>query len=464
MEINVIVACDLKNGIAKNDCIPWRCSDDLKRFKTLTMGHTLLMGRKTFETVKDKLKGRKLVVVSKTLSVNSTDPNVFVFSDLNHTIKFLAKTTKTLWVIGGGEIYSQILNSRNLIVNNIYLTRIHDTFNCDTFFPIIESNWNIDQVSEKCIDSKHGTVYQYIKYVKSATHDTSEYPYLWLLSKILNDGKKRPDRTGTGTIGVFGEQLRFSIRNVIPIITSKQMAWKTCIKELLWFMRGDTNANHLKEQGVHIWNGNTTREFLDARGLTDLNEGDIGAGYGFQWRHFGAEYKGCDKDYRGQGVDQLQYVIDTLKTDPYNRRIFMSAWNPQALDRMALPPCHVSVQFYVELDHEGNKLLSCHMYQRSVDCFLGLPFNIMSYATLTHLLAMWCDMIPSELIISMGDTHIYLDHIDQVYTQLGRTPYALPRLVINPGVKQKKIEEVSIDDFSLIEYHSHPSIKAKMSA
>jgi thymidylate synthase len=292
---------------------------------------------------------------------------------------------------------------------------------------------------------------------------TNENEYLELLQKILKYGKTRKDRTGTGTLSIFGSQLRFDISKNVPLLTTKFVAWKAVIKELLWFLRGETDSKILESQGVKIWQGNTTRDFLDNRGLIHLPEGDIGAGYGFQWRYFGAEYTHCKDDYTFQGYDQIASIIHQLKNDPYSRRIFMSAWNPIALDGMALPPCHVSCQFYVEEDEKGNRHLSCHMYQRSVDVFLGLPFNIFSSTVLTYILAKMCGMIPKELIISTGDTHIYKNHLDQIKTQLSRDLKSPPVLKINRELNDiTDIERLTIEDFELENYIYHPAIKGDM--
>ncbi len=293
-----------------------------------------------------------------------------------------------------------------------------------------------------------------------ATHQ--EHVYLSLLEKVLTNGTKREERTGTGTISLFGEQMRFDISNTIPVLTTKFVPWKSCIRELLWFLSGSTDATILQKQGVKIWDGNSSREFLNARGLDHLPDGDIGAGYGHQWRYFGAPYSTCKDNYNGKGFDQIQFIINELKNNPTSRRIFMSAWNADAIDDMALPPCHVSAQFYVEFDKEGNKHLSCQMYQRSVDTFLGCPWNIMSYAVLTHVLAKLTDMKPKELIMCLGDVHIYCNHIEQVKEQLTREPYPFPTLLISDTVKDKKLEELSIDDFQLLGYKYHPAIKATM--
>jgi thymidylate synthase len=289
-----------------------------------------------------------------------------------------------------------------------------------------------------------------------------EYVYLGLLEKILNEGNHRGDRTGTGTVSLFGQQMKFDISNEIPILTTKFVPWKSCIKELIWFLKGQTDVSILQNQGVKIWDGNSSRDFLDKQGLTNLPIGDIGAGYGFQWRHCGADYKTCKDNYDGQGFDQVQFILNELKTNPTSRRMYMTAWNPSALNKMALPPCHLSAQFYVEIDDNGDKHLSCQMYQRSVDTFLGCPWNIMSYSVLTYIFAMMCNMKPKELIMCLGDTHIYKNHIEQVKEQLNRHPYPFPKLVLSESIKTKNIDEIEINDFALVDYIYHPAIKGVM--
>ncbi|TSL34559.1 Thymidylate synthase [Bagarius yarrelli] len=209
-----------------------------------------------------------------------------------------------------------------------------------------------------------------------------ERGYLNQIKFILQNGVKRGDRTGTGVVSVFGLQARYSLRDQFPLLTTKRVFWKGILEELLWFIKGSTNAKELSEKGVKIWDANGSREFLDKNGFTEREEGDLGPVYGFQWRHFGAEYKDMHTDYSGQGVDQLQKVINTIKSNPEDRRIIMCAWNPKDLPLMALPPCHALCQFYVA---DGE--LSCQLYQRSGDIGLGVPFNIASYALLTYMIA-----------------------------------------------------------------------------
>jgi thymidylate synthase len=303
------------------------------------------------------------------------------------------------------------------------------------------------------------------KISKETSHHTSsnsseEEQYLNLVRDILSEGTLEQGRNGN-TKCVFGAAMHFSLdHGVIPILTTKRVAWKTCLKELLWFIRGDTNNEHLQEQGVTIWNGNASREFLDSRGLAHLRENDLGPVYGHQWRHFNATYTNCDENYEGQGVDQLDYIIKCLK-DPAqrtSRRMVMTAWNPCQLDEMALPPCHILVQFNVT---SGNKL-SCCMFQRSADVALGMPFNIASYSFLTHLLAKHCDLEAHEFIYYLGNCHIYESHLGAMNEQVTRTPNPFPNITVK--IKRGNINDYTIDDFELHDYKCHEVIKMKMVA
>jgi len=267
---------------------------------------------------------------------------------------------------------------------------------------------------------------------------------------------ERSDRTGTGTMSKFGAQMRFSLEDdVFPLLTTKKVFWRGVAEELLWFIRGDTNAKHLADKGVRIWDANGSREFLDSRGLKHREEMDLGPVYGFQWRHFGAEYKDMNSDYTGKGVDQLQDCIDKIKTNPTDRRIIMTSWNPQALPDMALPPCHMFCQFYV-----AKEKLSCLMYQRSCDMGLGVPFNIASYALLTRLVAHVCDLKPGEFIHTLGDAHVYLNHVDPLKQQLERVPRPFPLLKIK--TEKKEIGSFAFEDFELVGYDPYPLIKMDM--
>ena len=286
-------------------------------------------------------------------------------------------------------------------------------------------------------------------------HD--EYQYLSLIKDILKYGTMINGRNGN-TLTVYGSAMHFDLENnVIPILTTKRVAWKTCAKELFWFLNGKTDNNILRNQNVHIWDGNGSREFLDGRNLQHLEENDLGPVYGHQWRHFNATYKNCNTDYAGKGVDQIQYIIDSLN-DPkerYSRRLVMSAWNPQQLNEMALPPCHILAQFNVIDDK-----LSCSLYQRSGDVGLGVPFNIASYSLLTHIIAKHCNLVASEFIYYLGNCHIYDDHIENLKEQITREPKQFPTIQIKN--KYHSINDYSLEDIELFNYNSHTSIKMEM--
>jgi len=285
-----------------------------------------------------------------------------------------------------------------------------------------------------------------------------EDQYLDMIRDILREGSLEEGRNGY-TKSLFGGAMRFSLKNnTIPLLTTKKVAWKTCFRELMWFVRGQTDNRVLQEQKVKIWNVNASREFLDSRGLTHLEENDLGPVYGHQWRHFNAKYTTCDEDYTNKGVDQLGNIIKMLK-DPgsrTSRRMVMSAWNPCQLDEMALPPCHVLAQFNVT----NNKELSCSLYQRSCDMGLGVPFNIASYSFLTHIIAKHCDLVPKDFVYFMGNVHIYDDHFEMLKDQALRRPLEFPTLkILN---KYDTIEEYSLDDIELKNYKYHPPIQMKM--
>ena len=264
--------------------------------------------------------------------------------------------------------------------------------------------------------------------------------YLDLLRHVMEKGIDRPDRTGTGTRSVFGYQIRFDLREGFPLVTTKKVNIKAVIHELLWFLRGETNIKSLNAVGVHIWD-----EWAD-------KDGELGPVYGKQWRHW--EHSDCD----GSHIDQIKRVLEEIAKTPYSRRIIVSAWNPSQVDEMALPPCHTLFQFYVSKD--GG--LSCHLYARSIDSFLGLPFNIASYALLTKMFAHVCHLYAKELIISFGDVHIYRNHFEQVKEQLSRTPRPLPELIIH-AKEVPLCDGFTYEDFELIGYNPWPAIKGEIS-
>ena len=259
--------------------------------------------------------------------------------------------------------------------------------------------------------------------------------YLELMKNVLEHGFEKADRTGTGTLSVFGYQMRFNLAEGFPLLTTKKLHLKSIIYELLWFLRGDTNIKYLQDHGVNIWN-----EWAD-------ETGELGPVYGAQWR----SWRSTD----GSTIDQISQVIDLIKTNPDSRRLIVGAWNVGELSKMALPPCHLLFQFYVA----GGRL-SCQMYQRSADIFLGLPFNIASYALLTMMVAQVCDLEPGEFILTLGDAHLYSNHIEQAMLQLTREPLKLPQMKLNPSVRS--IFDFDYGDFELVGYEAHPHIKAEV--
>lgn len=260
--------------------------------------------------------------------------------------------------------------------------------------------------------------------------------YLDLLKRILDEGVKKDDRTGTGTISIFGNQMRFNLQEGFPLLTTKKLHLKSIIYELLWFLNGDTNAKFLQEHGVRIWN-----EWADP-------DGNLGHIYGYQWRSW--------PDYNGGHIDQIKQVIDQININPDSRRIIVSAWNVADIDNMNLPPCHILFQFYVA---QGK--LSLQLYQRSADTFLGVPFNIASYSLLLMMVAQVTGLSPGDFVYTTGDTHLYLDHIEQAKLQLTRTPRTLPKMIINPEIKD--IFSFNYEDFKLVDYNPYDHIKATVS-
>ncbi|MBY5939689.1 thymidylate synthase [Halomonas sp. DP5N14-9] len=262
-----------------------------------------------------------------------------------------------------------------------------------------------------------------------------EQPYLDLMRKVLDEGVERDDRTGVGTRSIFGHQMRFDLSRGFPLVTTKKLHLRSIIHELLWFLKGDTNIAYLKENGVRIWD-----EWAD-------ENGDLGPVYGYQWRSW--------PDPRGGSVDQIETLLDQLATNPRSRRLIVSAWNPALVDEMALPPCHCLFQFYV-----ADGKLSCQLYQRSADIFLGVPFNIASYALLTRMIAQVAGLAPGDFVHTLGDAHLYLNHLEQAELQLSRTPTRAPRLELEPSVDNLfdfRFEHISIHD-----YEPHPHIKAEV--
>jgi thymidylate synthase len=303
---------------------------------------------------------------------------------------------------------------------------------------------------------------------KTDAGSINECPYHALLAQILREREHepvRPDRTETGTLSTFGGMLKFDLRNeIVPFVTTKKLHYNSVILELLSFLRGETDASKI---GSKIWDANTSREFLDSRGLTDYEVGDMGPMYGHNLRNFGAPYRGCKEaalQKEKTGFDQIENLIEGIRKDPYSRRHVITTFDPSNVSRSVLMPCHgIAIQFYVKKEQERSTL-SCSVYCRSSDAFLGLPFNIASYAILTYIIAekASCGLVPGDLIVYLGDAHIYRNHVDAVKEQLSRTVLPYPKLKVNPEIKTKDWSEITLDDFTVVDYVSHPAIKASM--
>ena len=487
-------------GIGAAGKLPWSLREDMAFFKKMTSStsnhsdgspaaddgeekklksevmNAVIMGRKTWESIPSKyrpLPGRLNVVLSKNTNVRqelAIPDEVIIAESLENALIQLAEpdmvqNIEDVFVIGGGSVYTEAIKS--IFCKKIYLTSIENNFEgIDTFFPVIPANmYQLAYYSEA--KEEKGTVYRFTRYerlsqtflcgvTEASETNAEEQQYLDALKDIMENGVIRGDRTGTGTISKFGVQMRYSLRNnTFPLLTTKRVFWRGVAEELLWFVKGCTNANELKEKDIHIWDGNGSREFLDSRGLQHREEGDLGPVYGFQWRHFGAEYTDMHADYTGKGVDQLKACVETIIRNPEDRRIIFSAWNPADLDKMALPPCHMFCQFYV-----ANGELSLQMYQRSADMGLGVPFNIASYSLLLVMMAQVCGLQPGEFVHTIGDAHIYLNHLDALKEQVKRRPRAFPKIEINSEIND--IDAFKFSDFKIVGYSPDKTIKMKM--
>lgn len=460
----IIVACDCKSGIGKNNSLPWSLKKDMEFFlettavtNDLDSTNVVIMGKNTWESIPQKyrpLKNRINIVISKTIKIENSSVKVFptIQDSLDYTNNL--ENCGDIYFIGGNGIYKEVI--QNNLHDGIYLTQIYKNFNCDTFFPHFKTIYTkLNYESE--LHEENGTIFQFKYYSNNFSINPEEDQYTNIIRDILNSGKEKTDRTGTGTLSKFGKTMRFDLSDgKFPLLTTKRVFWRGVAEELLWFISGDTNAKTLQDKKIRIWDGNGSKEYLTSIGLGDREEGDLGPVYGFQWRHFGAKYKTMHEDYTDKGVDQLLEIVRQIKESPDSRRMIMSAWNPVALKEMALPPCHVMCQFYI---NQGK--LSCQMYQRSADMGLGVPFNIASYSLLTCLLAHCTDLEPGEFIHVIGDAHVYKDHIEPLKEQLKRKAKEFPKLKIN--TTNKNITDFSFSDLEIVDYKPHKSIKMKMS-
>lgn len=458
---SIIVAVDAGNGIAKKGGLPWKSESDMSFFRKTTIGNgknAVIMGRVTYESIPEEhrpLKNRHNIVISRTWR-QEDNPTISVYPSLIEALAGLGSGMNQyddVYVAGGEQIYEETVQEYLYLCDRIYVTKFKTNYECDQFFP-----WSrVENLPQGRDPQKYRECTRY-EFAPSDLHHPEEQYMEWLRT-IMETGEAKPDRTGVGTRSLFGEvNMKFNLQNRFPVITTKKVFYDSCIKELLFFISGKTDTHILEDQGVNYWKGNTTREFLDERGL-NWEEGDMGPGYGFLWRHFGAKYDGCDKDYSGQGTDQLRNLIEGIRTNPHSRRHILSAWNPVQLSEMALPPCHCFVQFNVSGDRQ---YLDCTLYQRSGDMFLGVPFNIIMYSMLTCMIAHITQLKPRWFNHSIGDAHIYNNHADQVRRQLKRTPRPFPTLSFRNSARIHEIDDFSFENFVVNGYTSWQHIKADM--
>jgi len=437
--VQLIVAVDNNWGIGRDNRLPWHNREEMRIFKEKTMGRTLIVGRKTYESL-PPLRGRKILCLSR-----GEKNNEFYMDNLESAIN---GEDARVFIAGGAQVYESALKGN--MVDVVHLSSLDRSYDCDTFF---SKDWlkNFVVVDEE----NHGS---FNHYVMKKT-EKGEEQYLDLLRDILHKGKERVGRNGP-TISLFKNDMVFDLRNGFPLLTTKKMFLRGILEEFLFFVRGETNSNLLSEKKVKIWEGNTTKEFIESRGLK-YSEGVMGPLYGWQWRFFNAPYALDENGFPERpknGVDQLQNVVDLIKNDPTSRRILLTAYNPEQAEQGVLYPCHsISIQFYVDGD-----FLDMFCYNRSSDAFLGVPFNIASTSLLLMTIAKITGKTARYFHLTMGDTHIYEGHRDAAQEQVQRIPYAFPRLKIPDVASLAELERLEAADFELEGYRSHKKIKASM--
>jgi dihydrofolate reductase/thymidylate synthase len=490
--MKLIVAYQKKDrGIGTDDnTIPWHISEDLKYFKEKTTKkehaddtNVVIMGRKTWESIPEKhraLPGRICYVISRNesaqfKSVVESFKDTILVKKLDDIVAFITNMSNTnVWIIGGASIYSEMISNYSLC--DIYITEIYtkkeDEFECTTFFPEV----NMDRFVLSSVSTIHNSIckntgkevyYRYLVYKSKDTIDDTEsvwnspeLQYLNALTDIKTTGIKNIDRTGIGTLSKFGMRFEYNLKEGFPVLTTKRVFLRGVFEELMMYLRGQTDNSVLQKKNIHIWDGNTTREFLDSRGLTEYPIGDMGETYGFNFRHFGGDYTNCKETSTDQtGFDQLEYVIHLIKTDPTSRRIMINLWNANTLHKAALPSCLCQYQFYVNTaKHE----LDLQIYIRSSDFFLANNWNTCTGAFFVHML---CNLegihlTPGRIVVITGDTHLYLTHLEGVDENLIRKPSPMP--ILNIRAKKHNIEEFQWEDMEILGYYPQKNIRASM--
>lgn len=491
MRFNIIVAYTFKkNGIGIKGGLPWKLKQDLIYFKKKTTSITkddniqylnsVIMGTTTWNSIPEcnkPLKDRFNIIITRTPKSSNNKyikyttwenllPTIIAFNNNKYKSNNKILKIENNYIIGGESIYKLTLN--NLPIEKIYTTEIYNKIECDTFFPIIDefkgkNQFNIYECSPFAYNNN--IHYRFITYInKNCETDIwinkEEQLYLDNMKDIVENGIERIDRTQVGTISKMGILMRYNLKDTFPISTTKKIFIRGVFEELMLYLRGQTDNKILKDKKVNIWNGNTSREFLDKRGLTHYCEGDMGETYGFNFRHFGADYKGCKEQYPSSvGFDQLKNVINLIKNDPTSRRIIINLWNPATTHNAALPSCLCMYQFYVDTQHNH---LNLQIYIRSSDYFLANNWNTCTGALLVHLICSlsYIKYTPGTLVVVCCDAHIYKTHITQVQENLKRTTYPYPKILINN--RTDKIADFKWEDITLLGYKSHPSLSAPM--
>lgn len=448
-------------GDSNTNSIPWSYKCDMSYFKTITTqtyswGKTngILMGYNTWKSLGiEALPNRINVVIDRDeMFITRINNNLYKVHDFDTALTFMQENPNIdkIFLIGGPSVYEKGLKHRDL--NKVYITNIHKKYEGDIIFPKLCGNFKLLSIEQ---DEENEDKIDFCIYQKMDTNHP-EYQYIECIKDILNNGHRGDDRTGVGTKSVFGRQFKWDLADSFPLFTTKRMYFRGIVEELLWFLRGETDNRILQEKNVHIWDGNTSRDFLDKNGLDYLEEGDGGKIYGFQMRHYGAEYIDCETNYEGVGYDQVKEALRMIKEEPTSRRIIINLWNATDLKEMALPPCLFFYQFRVY----GNRL-HCHIVNRSNDMALGHPWNVATGALITYIFAHLTGLKPGELTHTVSDAHIYLNHLEKIEEQLDRKPFAFPHLHIKDR-DQEEVEDFIYSDFDLMGYECHPTIKMKM--
>jgi len=476
MKLNLIVAYDRRNGgIGNDDGLLWQLRGDLKNFRETTRDSIVVMGRKTWDTIPDKFKplpGRVNIILSSKAEELRTGPlfndsnSTYAFSSMDELVNcYLKNTTKPIFIIGGASIYNQVLEEYQQHIDTIYTTEVYNvpkSIEYTSFFPNkrLSELFKRESVSEFRRGEGDDYWYRFVNWTRDGGWENlEELSYLNVLERLAQIPDTRGNRTAVSTRSLFGFMWKYDLTDTFPLLTTRRQFTRAVFEELMFYLSGKTDNNILTDKNIHIWDGNTTREFLDKRGLQRYPEGDMGETYGFNIRHFGGEYKDCKADYKGVGYDQLDNLVNLLKTDPTSRRMIITLWNPATLHNAALPSCLYLYQFYVNLE---KKQLNVMINLRSSDYYLANNWNVCTGAFFVHMLCnlKGIDLTPGELTIVTGDTHIYENHMEAITECLTREPRPYPKLVVKREVEN--ICDFTFDDMEIIGYHPYPNISVDM--